>query len=107
MIFSKCEVCHSIRLASGVGAAEAGAHDDVAGSTQVLRQALRRHPGGEIPAAPTRLAALVVTQCVGQDGRNLLRGGGGEIDRIRIWLMVVGHAGKLGGDRERNKNKNR
>ncbi len=54
MILAKCEVCHLIRLASGVWAAGAGAHDDVAGSTQVLRQALRRHPGGEIPAAATR-----------------------------------------------------
>ena len=107
MIYSKCEICHAIRLASGVGAAGAGAHHDVAGSTQVLRQALCRHPGGEIPAAATRLAALIVTQRIGQDGRDLLRGGGGEIGSVRVWLMVVGHAGKLGGEGERNKNKNR
>ncbi len=107
MIYSKCEICHSICLASGVGAAGAGAHHDVAGSTQVLCQALCRHPGGEIPAAATRLAALVVTQRIGQDGRDLLRGGGGEIGSVRVWLMVVGHEGKLGGEGERNKNKNR
>jgi hypothetical protein len=107
MIFSKREVCHAIRLASGVRAAGAGAHDDIAGSTQVLRQTLRRHPSGEIPAAATRLAALIVTQRIGQDGRDLLRGGGGEIGSVRVWLMVVGHEGKLGGEGERNKNKNR